>query len=332
MDPDTRVMFMPDGRRLTPMRVAGFALELAFRVGHFLGLWELGPPRVALVKVKKVSMGRPENHPRAVECSVAEVHQRAVIKATEDIMPRLTKSGYAIVDVCVSQKGHDAAHDLVLEYRTPGTPCRGQYAGELKLRTSPAHRTAMRKDCASLFKAACDDSDKWLGQLIIVAEVTGDGEFIRSRAELVVRGCPRTEPVNVWGWEGRPCVAPPQQGPSRARMSSIPYSSLPTPPLVSSSPKVSWAKVVKGMKKYTASWAEEDVVKFSDFFVALEQPGRSKNSDRILQSCQKAPCLWKLGIDFGRAGSREEGRVKQGGANRPYMVKLSSLKRYHDTL
>ena len=144
------------------MRVAGFALELAFRVGHFLGLWELGPPRVALVKVKKVSMGRPENHPRAVECSVAEVHQRAVIKATEDIMPRLTKSGYAIVDVCVSQKGHDAAHDLVLEYRTPGTPCRGQYAGELKLRTSPAHRTAMRKDCASLFKAACDDSDKWL--------------------------------------------------------------------------------------------------------------------------------------------------------------------------
>ena len=247
-------------------------------------------------------------------------------------MPRLTSSGYAIVGVVVPQKGHDAAHDLVLEHRIPGTPCRGQYAGELKLRTSPAHRTAMRKDCASLFKAAYDESYKWLGQLIIVAEVTGEGEFLRSRAELVVRGRLRKEAVNAWGWEGRPCAAPPQQGPFPARMISTPYSSLPTPSLVSSSLKVSWATVLKRMTKYTASWTQEDVVKFSDFFVAMDQPGRSKKSDRILQSCQKAPCLWKLGIDFGQAGSRVEGRVKQGGANRPYMVKLSSLKLYHDTL
>lgn len=41
MDPDERRFYMPDGRRLTAVRVAGFALELALQWIDSVGLFGL---------------------------------------------------------------------------------------------------------------------------------------------------------------------------------------------------------------------------------------------------------------------------------------------------
>ena len=35
------------------------------------------------------------------------------------------------------------------------------------------------------------------------------GVYLRSRAELIMRGSPRDEPLTLWGWEGCPRAAPP---------------------------------------------------------------------------------------------------------------------------
>ena len=202
VDPSTRVLFMPDGRRLTAQRTAGFALEQAFKIARSGGLWSLNAAPIATVEVTRVALGRPESPKRPCLCCVTEIHQEAIAKATQDICGRLHAAGYAIVACIVPQRGAQA-HDLVLEFRgSDGGICRGQYSGELKLRTAPANREAMRKDCHGIFIAACRESMKWLGQIIIAAEISAEGNFLRSRAEILLRDRPRTQPLNLWGWGG----------------------------------------------------------------------------------------------------------------------------------
>ena len=168
---------MPDGRRLTAERVAGFALGEAFKLSHAGRLWALGLNPISTVEIQRVASGRPETPKRSMTCVVADVHQRTVAKAAEDVCARLHAAGYAIVGCVVPQRGA-TQHDLVLERRSSDDGrCRGQYSGELKLRTAPANRPATRKDCHGLFTVACRESTTWLGQVIIVVEISAEGDF-----------------------------------------------------------------------------------------------------------------------------------------------------------
>ena len=204
---------MSDGRRLTSQRVAGFALEKAFQCVLLHGLFGILTSMWSTVDIK-CAPKRPEATQRWACFTVQVVHQNMIMEAVCDIVTRLQDVGFVILAAVVNQVGHRARHDLLLEFRKVGQRCTGQYSGELKVRTSPADRARMRSDCSSLFAVACRSSQKWLGQLVIVAEITTTGEFIRSRAELIVRGQPRESAANLWGWSGRPRVVPPSPPPN----------------------------------------------------------------------------------------------------------------------
>ena len=292
MDPDTSPHYMRDKRRLTAERVAGFALEVAFKWAHALGLFGLQLKHVAMVKVDDVAPKRPEATKRSATFAVKDVHQQAVCDATADILPRFNEAGFVVVGVVVPQKDYPAAHDLVLEHRIIGAKCHGQYTCELKLRTLPANRTKMRSDSAGLFQVACRSDAKWLGQLVVVAEIDSRGRFVQSRAELLMEDRPRSEPLNLWGWGGRPCAGPPtvdargQQSvkpPVLVSMRASPPPMMPVrPPLP---PKPSWATVWSGLTKYNAGWsAPERVVLLKAFFAAMgpRYAGKVKNVDRVI--------------------------------------------------
>ena len=126
---------MPDGRRLTAVRVAGFGLEKAFGWVRSIGLFALQLVHVASVQVHRVAAKRSNARTSSEVFGVKGVHQQAILDAVGDILPRLHAAGYALVGVTVPQTGHNSAHDLVLEYRQVGVKCNGQYSCELKLRT-----------------------------------------------------------------------------------------------------------------------------------------------------------------------------------------------------
>ena len=299
MDPDEHVFYMRDGRRLTSMRVAGLALELAFSwVRSGLGVFGVGLPHVANVLVEDVAPNRPDARKCSRTFSVKDVHQQAILAALADILMRLHHAGYALVAALVPQRGHNAKHDLVLEHRVVGQVCRGQHTCEIKMRTYPSNRELMRSDCAGLFQAACHegcrDSDRWLGQLVVVAELASDGTFMQTRAELLVRGRSRNVPMNVWGYEGRPCVAPPRVAPKAA----------PRPPAAAAKaaarrpvamrapalPKIPWATVWAQLTKYNAAWTTERVALLKGFismtFKVFKNLGFRKHSKSI-QNIQK---------------------------------------------
>ena len=207
MDPESGRFFTYDKKRLTRERVAGFALELAFQ--WLLSLGQFGLTLAHFARVSLAVSQDTSETTRKVTFGVQEVHQQAIKDAVDDVLPRLQSAGYRLVNAVVPQKGYSAAHDLVLERCAIGEPCLGQYSGELKLRTYPANRVFMRSDCAGLFRAACAESTKWLGQVIVCVEISPHGKFVRSRAELLVRGRPRHEASNLWGWVGAPSLAPP---------------------------------------------------------------------------------------------------------------------------
>ena len=84
--------------------------------------------------------------------------------AVHDVAARFLNAGFVIVNAVVPQSGyHLCCHDLVLQVWKVGQRCRGESSGELKLRTAPANRELMRKDCAGLFQQACRSSEEWLG-------------------------------------------------------------------------------------------------------------------------------------------------------------------------
>lgn len=328
MNPEQHVFFMPDGRRLTAVRVAGLGLEKAFEWVHSIGLFALQLVHVASVQVDMVAAKCPVARRSSEMFGVKDVHQQAILDAVGDILPRLHAAGYAIVGVIVPQNGYKSAHDLVLEYRQVDGKCNGQYSCELKLRTYPAKRELMRSDCAGLFQTACRESTKWLGQFVVVAEISSDGRFLRSRAELLIRDRRRSEAKNVWGWGGRPCV-PPQRISEPVAPVLAPMRAAP------SGPKRPWQTVWAELTKYDASWADERVVLLKDFFQKLggRFKGKVKNCDRVVSSNRQDSRLqWRMRVHYGQANTRAEGRVKQGGAGQPYIVCKSALRVYYDTL
>ena len=325
MDPDENKYFMPDKRRLTAVRVAGLALEKAFGWVHKIGLFALQLAHVASVQVNEVAAQHVDARKSSESFAVKAVHQQAVLDAVGDILPRLHTAGYALAGVTVPQKGHKSAHDLVLEHRRVGVKCEGQYSCELKMRTAPAKRDLMRADCSGLFQTACRESTKWLGQLVVVAEISPEGCFLRSRAELLLRNRPRSEAMNLWGWPGgraAMCAAP-APVPLRVQLALPPASKRP------------WQTVWADLKKWDASWSDERVVLLKEFFLNLGDSfkGKGKNCDRIVASNRRdARLQWRVGVHYAQAQTRAEGRVKQGGAVKPYIVCKSALRAYYDIL
>ena len=209
MDPEQGNYYMLDRRRLTAVRVAGVALELAFEWVYKVGLFGLRSSQLACVEVGKVASPNADSKRRKMSFEVKPVHRRAIYDGVQDALPRLSAAGYHTTGVLASQEGHLAKHGAVLEYRQLGMKVLGEYSCELKLRTFPAKRELARGDCASLFTVACSESKDWRGQRVLIIEITNEGDFLRSCCELLVRGKSRKEPVNVWDWTGRTALLPP---------------------------------------------------------------------------------------------------------------------------
>ena len=341
MDPSQHVHYMPDGRRLTAERVAGFALEVAFVCLVSYGLFDLVPSMWETVDILGCSPKRSEATARTACFRASQIHVQMVMDAVNDIAARLQHAGYTIVKAVVKQEGHRAAHDLVLEVRKIGQHVLGQYSGELKLRTAPANRLRMRGDCAGLFQAACRCSTKWLGQLVISVEMDNAGRFIRSRAELIVRGQSRDQAINVWGWEGRPAAAPFPQSPqitgnvqAQAKATAMVKALARSPARPVQPLKRAWTAIWDELDKYSASWSSEPVALLQKCLIAMGPVCRAKvkKVDRVVQDNRNA-LRWRLRAHYAKAGTRAEGRVNhQGGARMPYIVCKSALKQYYDTL
>ena len=303
MGPLTNKHYMPDGRLLTPERVAGFALEVAFSCVVAYGLYELKLAMWSEVEVKNVAPKRPEATKRTQRFQVAAKHQQAIMDAVHDIVPRLHQLGYGIVNAIVKQAGHLACHDLVLELRKIGSRCHGHYSCELKLRTSPSNRLLMRSDCAGLFQVAVRRSKHWLGQLVIVAEVTTAGDFLRSKAELILRDQPRADASNLWGYRGRPVGTPPPPPPppvsnpqAKAAPKAVPKAAPRAAPKAApqrlSLP--SWSVVWGAVAKFRATFTNEHVAKLKDFIIACgsHMKHRITHANRIVDENPEAPLEW----------------------------------------
>jgi len=321
------------------MRIAGLALELAFYWLSLVGLFALEKAHFVEVAVS-VSEGSSKTL-RKRTFSVQAIHQEAIMKGIQDVLPRLHHAGFVIVGTLVPQKGHLAKHDVVLEHRKIGEPCVGQYSGELKLRTHPAQRTLMRSDCAGLFQVATRESSTWLGQVVICIEVSDAGVFLQSRAELMVRGRPRNEAVNLWGWVGAPCLAPPRpnlpaaQPAARAMPKAVAGPPRAPPPMRAAPlPKPSFQSVWRKLRKYVAGWTNDRVVLLKQYF--MEMGSRCKtnvtNCSRVVKSNRLAPLNWRVRVHYDNASTKAEGRVSQGGAAKPVIVSKAALLEYHDSL
>ena len=339
MDPEDGHYYTDDGKRLTRVRVAGLALELAFQWVHSVGLFALKLAHFANLGVGVTADTWASK--RKVSFGVQAAHQQAIMDGIQDVLPRLHNAGYVMVGVLVPQRGHLAKHDVVLEYRKIGEPCLGQYSCELKLRTRPANRCAMRSDCAGLFAVACRESTKWLGQIIICIEITSVGTFLQSRAELLVRGRSRDAASNLWGWTGAPGTAPTQPNPQLTAPTSRPVpkaivspSRLMRPEPAAPPPKPSFASVWANLKKYDASWTADSVVLFKQFFIQLGPRFKTNvtNCSRVVASNRGPPLNWRAGVHYDYAKTKAEGRVNQGGGAPPVIVSKTAVKAYYEIL
>ena len=80
---------------------------------------------------------------------------------------------------------------------------------------------------------------------------------------------------------------------------------------------------------------DERVLQLKEFFTKLggRFECKKKKCDRVVGSNRQDKRLqWRVGMHYGQAGTRAEGRVKQGGAGKPYIVCKSALRAYYDTL
>jgi hypothetical protein len=198
IDPDAQQMYCTKGRRLTPMRVAGLAFENAMRAVYLNGIWTLREELVSTVDFNSVSRHAPDGPRGTVTFLVAEPHRRALLSAAEDVAVKLQEYGYAMVGAVVDEPGC-AQHDLVLDFRKQPRAA-GKFSCELKFLTAPADLQWVRERSAPLFLQACERSSDWVGQVIVVVEVTRSGDFLRSRAELLLKGS-RDAPHRIWGWD-----------------------------------------------------------------------------------------------------------------------------------
>lgn len=327
---------MPDGRRLTPERVAGFALEAALACVVAYGLYDLKPSMWSSVEVKSVAPKRPDATRRTQRFLVGATHQQMVLDAVNDFLPRLQELGYAIVNAIVPQAGHPACHDLVLELRKVGQRCLGQFSCEVKVRTFPSNRLAMRSDCAGLFLAATRKSQRWLGQLVVVAEMTAAGCYMQSKAELILRDRPRAEALSLWGYPGARVSAPPSGRPQgRVAPKAVPKATVAAPTTAPQRPTLpSWNVAWGAVTKYSASFTDEEVAKLKDFVVACGPLMRRRvpHASRIVAENKDAPLRWVEDVHWGRGVTRGQGRSRQGGGAPPIVVRKSSLEAYHKHL
>ena len=105
--------------------------------------------------------------------------------------------------------------------------------------------------------------------------------------------------------------------------------------MLPSAPKCSWRTLWAELRKYDASWTDERVVLLKEFFTKLRGrfEGKKKNCDRVVGSNRQDKRLqWRVGMHYGQASTRAEGRVKQGGAGKPCIVCKSALRACYDTL
>ena len=149
------------------------------------------------------------------------------------------------------------------------------YAKLGKNLVAPAQRTLMRSDCAGLFQVATRESSK-------------------CRAELMVRGRPRHEAVNLWGWVGAPCLAPPRpnlpgaaQPAARAMPKTVAGPPRAPPPMRAPPlPKPSFQTVWSKLRKYVAGGTNDRVVLLKQYF--MEMGSRCKtnvtNCSRVVKS------------------------------------------------
>ena len=100
-----------------------------------------------------------------------------------------------LISAFVPETGSLSAHDLVIDYKRQ-LRSTGKYACDLNLCTEPALRDTMRMDRVGVFTTAYQNDKYWVGQIIIVAEVSKDGEILHRNEELLMRGR-RGEPVNL---------------------------------------------------------------------------------------------------------------------------------------
>ena len=339
MDTDAGFFYTYDGKRLTVARVVGFALELGFQWVLIVDQFDVRMAHFSAVEVQVFESTSKTK--RKVTFGVEHVHQQTIKEAVDDVSPRLHFAGYVIVGAVVPQPRHLAKHDVVVEHRKIGEPCLGKYSGELKLRTFPAKRSLMRSDCAGLFAKACQNFTKWLGQVIICIEMTSEGGFLRSRAELLVRGRSRNRPMNLWGWLGASSLSPPSPNPpieapmARAipKAAASPPRALP-PLRAAPQPTPGFNAVWQKLWKYNVDWTTDHVVLLKKFFEEMCPCFKTNvtNCSRVVKESRGASLDWRAAAQYVDAKKREEGRVAQGGGPPPIIVSKTTFKLYYDML
>ena len=161
----TSVVFCTNGRRITPMRVAGLAFESVMRFVHLHGIWSLTNDIVRTVEFSAVSLDRADGPRCAATFLVADRYKEALLLAGEDVAVKLHESGFAIIGTIVDEPG-STQHDMVLDYRR--RPRRaGKYSCELKVYSAPANYRSARARCFPLFEVACSRDPAWLGQVVV---------------------------------------------------------------------------------------------------------------------------------------------------------------------
>ena len=90
--------------------------------------------------------------------------------------------------------------------------------------------------------------------------------------------------------------------------------------------------VKEELTKYDAAWTDEKVARLSEYVQKAPVSKNNTHSDRIIAANRRAPLSWRKGVHYDLATTKARGRVRQGGAKAPYMVTLSALRAYHETL
>jgi hypothetical protein len=93
-----------------------------------------------------------------------------------------------------------------------------------------------------------------------------------------------------------------------------------------------WSEVWPKLEHYDAPWTDEKVAVLKAFLKEAGLKHLHTHASRIIKENRAPPLHWGKDVDYGKALDSRHGRVKQGGAAAPWVVRKEALKAYLATL